>query len=90
MAENLSLLEHLLQRFMQCRRPWCDDQCRFLACRFVLDNEYTSSAGARFPVRWSAPEVLNYTKFSSKSDVWAFGQYNFCYAIFCHLPGAAK
>jgi len=55
---------------------------RFLVCisgvcvvsRFVLDNEYTSSAGARFPVRWSAPEVLNYTKFSSKSDVWAFGQ----------------
>ena len=44
-------------------------------CRFVLDNEYTSSAGARFPVRWSAPEVINYTKFSSKSDVWAYGQF---------------
>jgi serine/threonine protein kinase len=45
----------------------------FGLARFVLDNEYTSSAGARFPVRWSAPEVLNYTKFSSKSDVWAYG-----------------
>lgn len=41
--------------------------------RFVIDDEYTSSFGSKYPVRWSAPEVLGYTKFSSKSDVWAFG-----------------
>ncbi|XP_028671753.1 tyrosine-protein kinase BTK isoform X1 [Erpetoichthys calabaricus] len=41
--------------------------------RYVLDDEYTSSAGSKFPVRWSPPEVLLYCKFSSKSDVWAFG-----------------
>ncbi|KAM9204580.1 cytoplasmic tyrosine-protein kinase BMX [Mergus octosetaceus] len=41
--------------------------------RYVLDDLYVSSLGTKFPVKWSAPEVFNYTKFSSKSDVWAFG-----------------
>ncbi|XP_053559962.1 tyrosine-protein kinase Tec isoform X2 [Bombina bombina] len=41
--------------------------------RHVLDDQYTSSCGAKFPVKWSPPEVFNYSKFSSKSDVWSFG-----------------
>ncbi|CAL9707189.1 unnamed protein product [Knipowitschia caucasica] len=41
--------------------------------RYVLDDEYTSSEGSKFPVRWSPPEVLLYCKFSSKSDIWAYG-----------------
>ncbi|XP_078267274.1 tyrosine-protein kinase ITK/TSK-like [Rhinoraja longicauda] len=41
--------------------------------RFVLDDQYISSSGSKFPVKWSAPEVFQYSKFSSKSDVWSFG-----------------
>uniref|UniRef100_A0A3P9LGA2 Tyrosine-protein kinase n=1 Tax=Oryzias latipes TaxID=8090 RepID=A0A3P9LGA2_ORYLA len=41
--------------------------------RFVLDDQYTSSSGARFPVKWSPPEVFNFCKYSSKSDVWSYG-----------------
>ena len=43
--------------------------------RYVLDDEYTSSGGAKFPIKWAPPEVLHYTRFSSKSDVWAYGAY---------------
>ncbi|XP_044306958.1 tyrosine-protein kinase ITK/TSK isoform X2 [Varanus komodoensis] len=41
--------------------------------RYVLDDQYTSSMGTKFPVRWSAPEVFSYNRYSTKSDVWSFG-----------------
>ncbi|XP_017367853.1 cytoplasmic tyrosine-protein kinase BMX isoform X1 [Cebus imitator] len=41
--------------------------------RYVLDDQYVSSVGTKFPVKWSAPEVFHYFKYSSKSDIWAFG-----------------
>ncbi|XP_034063182.1 tyrosine-protein kinase TXK-like [Gymnodraco acuticeps] len=47
--------------------------CDFGMTRYVLDNQYTSSSGAKFPVKWSPPEVLHYSKYSSKADVWSFG-----------------
>ncbi|XP_046850078.1 ephrin type-B receptor 1-A-like isoform X1 [Xenia sp. Carnegie-2017] len=36
------------------------------------EAEYSMSGG-KIPVRWTAPEVINYRKFSSSSDVWSYG-----------------
>lgn len=47
----------------------------FGLARYVLDDQYTSSGGTKFPIKWAPPEVLNYTRFSSKSDVWAYGMH---------------
>ncbi|XP_022540029.2 tyrosine-protein kinase ITK/TSK [Astyanax mexicanus] len=41
--------------------------------RPVLDDLYVCSTGSKFAMKWSSPEVINHTKFSSKSDVWSFG-----------------
>ncbi|XP_069129754.1 tyrosine-protein kinase Btk-like isoform X2 [Argopecten irradians] len=45
----------------------------FGLARYVLDDEYQSSQGTKFPVKWASPEVLSFTRFSSKSDVWSMG-----------------
>ncbi|XP_022645421.1 tyrosine-protein kinase Src42A-like isoform X3 [Varroa jacobsoni] len=37
------------------------------------EDEYEARVGARFPIKWTAPEAANYSRFSIKSDVWSFG-----------------
>ncbi|XP_007476307.1 tyrosine-protein kinase Blk [Monodelphis domestica] len=39
----------------------------------IVDSEYTAHEGAKFPIKWTAPEAINFGVFSIKSDVWSFG-----------------
>lgn len=45
----------------------------FGLARFIKETEYEARAGARFPIKWTAPEAANFSKFTIKSDVWSFG-----------------
>jgi len=45
----------------------------FGLARMTLDDEYTASEGTKFPIKWAAPEVFQFARFSTKSDVWSFG-----------------
>ena len=38
------------------------------------EHEYTVSDGMKqIPIKWTAPEALNYGKYTSLSDVWSYG-----------------
>ncbi|XP_048866896.1 tyrosine-protein kinase Lyn-like isoform X2 [Brienomyrus brachyistius] len=45
----------------------------FGLARIIEDNEYTAREGAKFPIKWTAPEAINYGSFTIKSDMWSFG-----------------
>lgn len=69
----------------------------FGLARLMRDDTYTAHAGAKFPIKWTAPEGLAYNKFSTKSDVWGneffllsnklkFAcAYNYAYICMCYL-----
>uniref|UniRef100_H3A9X5 receptor protein-tyrosine kinase n=1 Tax=Latimeria chalumnae TaxID=7897 RepID=H3A9X5_LATCH len=45
--------------------------------RFLEDTAsnptYTGALGGKIPIRWTAPEAIQYRKFTSSSDVWSYG-----------------
>lgn len=45
----------------------------FGLARLIVDDEYSARQGAKFPIKWTAPEAAMYGKFTIKSDVWSFG-----------------
>ncbi|XP_065899237.1 uncharacterized protein [Dysidea avara] len=41
--------------------------------RDLLDENYYVTSGGKIPVKWTAPEAINYKKYSGQSDVWSYG-----------------
>ena len=41
--------------------------------RDLADETYYVSHGGVIPVKWTAPEAINFKKYSTASDVWSYG-----------------
>uniref|UniRef100_A0A914L316 Tyrosine-protein kinase n=1 Tax=Meloidogyne incognita TaxID=6306 RepID=A0A914L316_MELIC len=44
-----------------------------LARKLMDENIYEAQLGAKFPIKWTAPEAAQYGNFTVKSDVWSYG-----------------
>ena len=45
----------------------------FGLARIIEEDYYIAQVGAKFPIKWTAPEAASKGKFTSKSDVWSYG-----------------
>ena len=45
----------------------------FGLARLIDEDTYQAQTGAKFPIKWTAPEAALYNRFTIKSDVWSFG-----------------
>lgn len=44
-----------------------------LARSLQEEDIYEAKTGAKFPIKWTAPEAANFGHFTVKSDVWSYG-----------------
>lgn len=53
----------------------------FGLARLMRDDTYTAHAGAKFPIKWTAPEGLAYNKFSTKVFCFSIKKINIFYVF---------
>lgn len=52
--------------------PECVKLGDFGLSRYIEDEEYYKASVTRLPIKWMAPESINFRRFTTSSDVWMF------------------
>ena len=63
----------------------CKVECVSIA-RILSKGIYEAHNGAKFPIKWTAPEAAMYSHFTIKSDVWSFGILLYELITYGHSP----
>ncbi|KAJ3584537.1 hypothetical protein NHX12_015032 [Muraenolepis orangiensis] len=54
--------------------PDCVKLGDFGLSRFIEDEDYYKASITRLPIKWMAPESINFRRFTTASDVWMFDE----------------
>jgi focal adhesion kinase 1 len=52
----------------------CVKLADFGLSRWVEDQSYYKASKGKLPIKWMAPESINFRRFTTASDVWMFGE----------------
>nr|XP_012608423.1 tyrosine-protein kinase Blk isoform X3 [Microcebus murinus] len=78
-AEGMAYIEHMnsIHRDLRAANILVSET---LCCKIadfglarIVESEYTAQEGAKFPIKWTAPEAIHFGVFTIKADVWSFG-----------------
>ncbi|KAE8574377.1 hypothetical protein XENTR_v10003405 [Xenopus tropicalis] len=79
-AEGMVFLEkeHVVHRDLAARNVLVGEKlvCKvadFGLARILKDDLYSLQGNIKIPIKWTAPEVLTRSIYSTKSDVWSYG-----------------
>lgn len=53
----------------------CVKLADFGLSRWVEDQSYYTASKCKLPIKWMAPESINFRRFTTSSDVWMFGEF---------------